>query len=123
LNVDTAYCCERFAATGAALAEGVGPGRERDRLGLHPVLLKGEVQAAHRVRDQRVEHSCRREQDGTVVGRRFHPEGPEHDPLAVSIIEQRSRLVVQRVRVAEHAPRVRVGTVQQRVVHVDQPDL
>ena len=97
-----------------------GEGR---RLDLDSVLVEGEVEPAHRVGGEGVEHPGRRQQDGVVIRQCLQPEAAQHDPVPVAVVERLARVVVQRVRVTEDAAGVRVGAVQQWIVHIDQPDL
>ena len=101
----------------------VGAGRERRRLHLDAVLLEREVEAADGVVVELVEDPDRRQQRGRVPARGLDAERRQHDAVAVAVVEQWLRLVVERVRVAEHPPRVGVGAGGQRVVGPDQPHL
>ena len=90
---------------------------------LHRVLVEAEVDAALEVVAKAVEGADRRDQLGRVVRRELHAERAEQDPVAVAVVEQRRVAVVERVRVAEGAPREGVAAVGEPELVAHEPRL
>jgi hypothetical protein len=106
------------------VAGGVHPGAERQLLLDHDlILVEGDVDAADRRVGQGVEGARGRQQDRVVVAGRLDAQAAGEDAVAVAVVEQLRRPVVERVRVAEDAPRVGVGPLGNGVVAADEPDL